>query len=417
MSAPIPDDEFARLVDLTELDFDYSSLQDHLGDLTKLAARIAGTDVSLVNLVDGFAQWSVAKHGLDIQQMPREESVCQYTILEHDSLEIKDLKSDTRFSEKFYVVDDPNLRYYYGVPLMTSKGTSIGALCVLDAQVSELDSERKELLAMVAAQVVRRLEVQRHLQLMQAKVEDMNLSQVELSHDFRGPISGIIGLAQHIKAEAQKGKFQDVVELSTMIEEGGDSLLDLADSIMNQEGRRSEPNEHEFSCETLAQKLNELYRPQARHKNVNLEFVTNQHSEVLFPRKRLLQIVGNLIANSLKFTAAGGTVVVGITVEQVEEIEPSQIRIVVEDSGTGMSAEKAQQILSGKVISEKGTRDEEGYGFGLSLVRHLIEQAEGSLQLSSQEGEGSKFVVLLPLLVRSSRIADDDRTGASALGT
>ncbi len=117
MTSPTSTDEYERLVELSEMDLDYSNHQENLQDLTNLASHIVGTRVSLVNLIDNFTQWSVANTGIEIQQMPRKETVCQYTILEDDELEIKDLRADDRFNKKNYVTQGPRLRYYYGVPL------------------------------------------------------------------------------------------------------------------------------------------------------------------------------------------------------------------------------------------------------------------------------------------------------------
>ncbi|HET8865190.1 MAG TPA: sensor histidine kinase, partial [Gracilimonas sp.] len=76
--APIPDNEFNRLLKLSEYDLDYSEIQHKLDDLTRLAAFVAGTPISLINLLDNTTQWTVSNVGLDLFQMPREESVCQY---------------------------------------------------------------------------------------------------------------------------------------------------------------------------------------------------------------------------------------------------------------------------------------------------------------------------------------------------
>lgn len=71
------DKEFNRVLELAEYDLDYSSLTDHFKDLSKLAARVAGTDISLVNIIDSYTQWTVSRHGLEVDSMPREDSVCQ----------------------------------------------------------------------------------------------------------------------------------------------------------------------------------------------------------------------------------------------------------------------------------------------------------------------------------------------------
>ena len=78
---PIPYNEFERLLALSEFDLDYTELDHTFSDLTTLAAKVAGTDISLINLIDSFTQWSASSFGMDIQQIPGEESVSQHTIL------------------------------------------------------------------------------------------------------------------------------------------------------------------------------------------------------------------------------------------------------------------------------------------------------------------------------------------------
>lgn len=68
---PIPTNEMERLIAPSNLDLDYMDLEESLSDLTKLAAKIAGTEISLFNLIDNYTQWSVSSFGFDIRQMPR----------------------------------------------------------------------------------------------------------------------------------------------------------------------------------------------------------------------------------------------------------------------------------------------------------------------------------------------------------
>ena len=125
---PIPANEMERIIRLSELDLDYSDIQESLKDLTKLAAKVAGTSISLINLIDSFTQWTVARYGLDLEQMTREESVCQYTIVAEESFEVPDLTADQRFKDQFYVTGPPKVTYYFGVPLQTDDGFNLGAL-------------------------------------------------------------------------------------------------------------------------------------------------------------------------------------------------------------------------------------------------------------------------------------------------
>jgi len=106
-SGSISEKELHRLLLLSDFDLDYSKLDDYLKDLSILATNIAGTQVCLINLLDHSTQWSISTHNLEIQQMPREDSVCQHTIWGEGYFEIKDLSQDVRFQSKNYVKGEP----------------------------------------------------------------------------------------------------------------------------------------------------------------------------------------------------------------------------------------------------------------------------------------------------------------------
>lgn len=101
--APVPDNEFERLVKLSEYDIDYSEIHGKLDDLTKLAAYVTGTPISLVNLLEANTQCTISNNGFNIKNMPRNETACQYAILDDDSFEVEDMSEDERFNDKNYV--------------------------------------------------------------------------------------------------------------------------------------------------------------------------------------------------------------------------------------------------------------------------------------------------------------------------
>jgi signal transduction histidine kinase len=104
------------------------------------------------------------------------------------------------------------------------------------------------------------------------------------------------------------------------------------------------------------------------------------------------------VSNSIKFTPKNGEVGISISVESQDDVAIANTLIIhVNDTGTGMSEAKRLEILSGNVASVAGTEGERGYGFGLSLVMHLIEKAKGSLDIKSKVGEGTRFEVRLPI--------------------
>lgn len=399
---PIPENELDRLLSLADFDLDYSDHQETFKDLAKLAAKVTGTSISMVNLIDSLTQWTISNYGLDLDQMLREDSVCQYTIMEKEHFEVADLSSDDRFKDKFYVTGDPKVRYYYGVPLRTTSGMQIGALCVLDKERKSLDPEKIELVKIIADEIVGRLRTHKVLENLRSKLNEAKQTQKKVAHDIRGPLGGIVGLAQIIKDQGDHNQMDEVLEFVNLIHKSGNSILDLAEEILEShkdkkpaDADRPAIDSNRFNLTMFKEKLLKLYEPQAKHKNVKFIVTTSILTEnVAFSKNKLLQITGNLISNAIKFTPAGGTVTVDLKLAITLEVPTLQI--IVSDTGVGMNAEDIQAIMSGNASSTGGTSGEQGFGFGLALVRHLVDSLEGEMSISSLVGKGTAFEVSLP---------------------
>ncbi|MBV9988509.1 MAG: GAF domain-containing sensor histidine kinase [Chitinophagaceae bacterium] len=389
-----------RIIELSELDIDYSEFQNSFKDLTKLAAKVAGTEVSLINLIDTFTQWSIANYGLPLEQMPREDSVCQYTIVAGEGqFEVKDLSADERFREKTYVTGGPRLRYYFGIPLQTSTGHNLGALCVLDKIGKEITPEKVELLKIIADEIVNRLTALKVIQNLRMRVKDSTDAQRKVAHDIRGPLGGIIGLAQIISEQGDANTMEEVLEFINLIQKSGNSLLELANEILSTDKNASstpaELKGQESNLTTFKSKLEKLYTPQALNKQVNFQVnIVSGAEQTPFAKTKLLQIAGNLISNALKFTQVEGEVIVelSLTTGKFQNL----LTIKVTDTGVGMDQATIDRIMDGTASSTDGTSGEQGFGFGLALVKHLVEGLKGSLQISSRPGEGTSFEVKLP---------------------
>ncbi len=392
---PIPANEMDRVINLSEFDLDYSGLKDNFKDLTKLAAKVAGTEISLVNLIDSYTQWTISNHGLEIDQMPREDSVCQYVVAGDDHFEVPDLRTDDRFKDKFYVVDDPSLRYYYGVPLKTQEGYNLGALCVLDTDLKTLSPEKTEMLKIIADEIVNRLKAFKAIDSLKSQLHEANESKKKVAHDIRGPLGGIIGLAQIISEQGQENQIDEVLEFINMIHKGGRSLLDLADEILSTEEPKALKND-QFNLAVLKDKLEKLYQPQAVNKGIQfVVHISSGSSATPFSKNKLLQIIGNLISNAMKFTPAGGKVTVDMRLDTENVL--NKLFISVTDTGVGLNKEGIDKILNGNASSTDGTGGEQGYGFGLALVKHLVEVLKGTMGIISEPGKGATFEITLPL--------------------
>ncbi|KUG08218.1 hypothetical protein ASU33_08510 [Solirubrum puertoriconensis] len=153
-----------------------TSPEEDFDALTRLAAYICGTPISLVSLIDGDRQWFKSSYGLGISETPREYSFCQYAMMSDGVYEVENAADDPMFRNNPLVTNDPNIRFYAGAPLVTPTGQPLGALCTIDTQPRHLTNEQRDALKTLAREVVSHLELRRaRLQLEQerAKLEGL----------------------------------------------------------------------------------------------------------------------------------------------------------------------------------------------------------------------------------------------------
>ncbi|MEO5702878.1 MAG: EAL domain-containing protein [Gammaproteobacteria bacterium] len=158
--AALPENETARLATLRHHGVLDTAPDTTLDTLTRAAARLCGTPIALITLVDANRQWFKSKVGLDVSETTRDISFCAHAILQHDVFIVPDALADVRFAENPLVLFEPKIRFYAGAPLITSEGYVLGTLCVIDQQPRQLKSEQITILPSLADAVMSYLELQ-----------------------------------------------------------------------------------------------------------------------------------------------------------------------------------------------------------------------------------------------------------------
>jgi PAS domain S-box-containing protein len=228
-----------------------------------------------------------------------------------------------------------------------------------------------------------------------AIAEKANLAKSDflssMSHELRTPLNAILGFAQIIDSgipaptPSQKRSIDHIMQ-------GGWYLLELINEILDlalvESGKLSLSMEAVFLTEVM-QECEAMIEPQAKKHGVTIVFPTAIFPYcVLADRTRMKQVIINLLSNAVKYNKMGGRVIVKCT-----EQSPDTIRIAIEDTGDGLSAEKIAQLFQPFNRLGQEYQAEEGTGIGLVMTKRLIELMGGEIGLESTVGKGSVFWV------------------------
>ena len=180
MTAPLPANEAERLAALRDCQILDTAPEPPFDDVTLLAAQICGVPLAAVSLIDADRQWFKSILGLEATETPRGVAFCAHTILQPDLLLVPDARTDTRFADNPLVTGDPNVRFYAGMPLITSDGYALGSLCVIDRKPRQLSPDQQASLRALGNQVASQLELKRHIAAQERLIAELGRTETEL---------------------------------------------------------------------------------------------------------------------------------------------------------------------------------------------------------------------------------------------
>lgn len=221
----------------------------------------------------------------------------------------------------------------------------------------------------------------------------------KMSHEIRTPINGILGVAQLLKGAVKSQEQSNQIDV---LRHSGEHLLAVLNDILDfskiEQGKFN-IQKHSFSFTDTVRTLENIYRPICESKGVELVIENQLDPQVaLFTDQvRLNQIMFNLLSNAVKFTPSG-SVRLSAVLDQFEGAENSVLVVEVSDTGIGIDPNKLEQMFEPFVQEEETTtREYGGSGLGLTIVKSLVDMLDGNVQVHSQKGVGTTFVVTLPV--------------------
>ena len=288
--------------------------------------------------------------------------------------------------------------------------TGFSALSIIVIILVLLRKARKaEAAAKLAANDTQKLNEK--LEIALKKAEDASLAKTSflnnMSHDIRTPMNVILGYAQLMENELNGKDIPEALEHLEKLQQSGNLLLSIINNVLDMariESGRMEIDENYCRIEDVWKSLFAVFDEKARKKNISLHYTMNvEHEHVLTDVTKVKEILVNILSNAIKYTPAGGSVMVYVDELPCDESGYMIVRIRISDTGIGMSQDYLTKIFEAFTREKNTTKSKiAGTGLGMSIVKNYVDLLGGTIDVESELGKGSTFTVTL-----KHRIADE----------
>lgn len=291
----------------------------------------------------------------------------------------------------------------------------------LELQQVELEQTNSQLEEQTQMLEAQRDDLERAASTLQLKARELEQASqyktdflANMSHELRTPLNSLLILSKLLGDNADGNLSGEQIKFARTIESSGNDLLTLINDILDLskiEAGHVEIDPAPVPIERLAGDLQKVFQPIANERGLDfsITLAPDCPATIETDRTRLEQVLKNLLSNALKFTEQG-TVGLSIAPTQGDKIE-----FAVTDTGIGIARDQQEAIFEAFQQAD-GTisRKFGGTGLGLSISRELARLLGGTIRLESQVGEGSRFIITIPIEYDPSLVPSRERATPAA---
>ena len=386
-----------RIVELKNLGILDTEDEEIFDDIVKTASLVCEAPISLITLLDDSRQWFKASIGTDVKETPIEIAICYHTIQENDGqMLIEDLTMDDRFKDNPFVLNEPNLKSYLGISMLTQNGEKIGTVCVMDdkkrgfdhKQIACLNSLAKYAMKLIQEKVrMRNIENQNKvLKLLNKNMESFNHS---IAHDVKAPLNIMKAFTKLVVKDETNPLNPKQIEYLGFVINASNSLSHMVNNLL-EFSKKVQVNSDEFEFINLNQ-LTETVIGLLDYNKTFLNYkIAENTPNVFYSLPILKQAFQNVISNAIKYRdPVKEDNNLDITFSQDSE----ETRIAFVDNGIGISKDRLDELF---LLFNPDSRVESSSGIGLCIVKEVLNRAGGKISVDSILGQGTTICISIP---------------------
>lgn len=340
-------------------------------------------------------------------QVPLEGSAAGWVFRHAEPLLVQNTAHDKRHYKEVDRLTGARTRSILAAPLMF-RGGPLGVLEAVNKRKGEYTEEDiavLETLAALAAFSIHESELQKQIERLQAETSSLERLKADFiaiaSHELRTPLGLILGHATFLRELTDK-KYHEQLDLiirnATRLKE----IVDNLSSVDNYQSGAARVRQKQVVITRLAQDVVESFHEEARRKGVDLRLAAPSSPLTAEGEAGKIEVaLSHLVRNAITFTDSGGHVLVSV------EAVPGYVKVSVADDGIGIPASDLTRVFERFYQVENHlTRRYGGMGLGLSVAKAMVEMHGGRIWAESVEGQGSRFIFLLPINASQASAAE-----------